>query len=58
MACMSSNSFNCNPKVFFFLQIKLNPSKAGEEGEDDIEATVKSLIDAGTCDGVGGSFKQ
>jgi len=21
-------------------------------GEDDIEATVKSLIDAGTCDGV------
>ena len=22
-------------------------------GEDDIEATVKSLIDAGTCDGVG-----
>merc|ERR1719400_2332706 len=24
----------------------------GEEAQDDIEATVKSLIDAGTCDGV------
>jgi len=27
-------------------------SSGGEEGEDNIEATVKSLIDAGTCDGV------
>merc|ERR1711910_13068 len=27
-------------------------TEGGEEGEDDIEATVKSLIDAGTCDGV------
>ena len=26
-------------------------------GEDDIEATVKSLIDAGTCDGVGTNSK-
>jgi len=27
-------------------------TEGGEEGEDNIEATVKSLIDAGTCDGV------
>merc|ERR1740116_559908 len=37
---------------FFFSQTRLNLSQSGEAGEDNIEATVKSLINAGTCDGV------
>ena len=39
-------------KMIMREQIRFDLFLSGEEGEDDIEATVKSLIDAGTCDGV------
>ena len=38
---------------FFFFFFPNQVEFFFKSGEDDIEATVKSLIDAGTCDGVG-----